>query len=74
MIYGGEMLAFVIGPWEIGVIALVGLLIFGNRLPEVGKSLGRGVVEFKKGIRGIEDDINEANDNNQDNDRKHLTS
>jgi sec-independent protein translocase protein TatA len=53
-------LAFMIGPMEIGMIALVGLLIFGNRLPEVGKSLGRGIVEFKKGIKGITDDIDES--------------
>ena len=52
-------LAFLIGPMEIGMIALVALLIFGNRLPEVGKSLGRGIVEFKKGIKGITDDIDD---------------
>ena len=54
------MLAFMIGPMEIGMIALVGLLVFGNRLPEVGKSLGRGIVEFKKGVKGITDDIDES--------------
>ncbi len=46
-----------IGPWEIIVIMGVGLLIFGKRLPEVGKSLGKGIVEFKKGLAGIEDDV-----------------
>ncbi len=56
------MLAFMIGPMEIGMIALVGLLIFGNRLPEVGKSLGKGIVEFKKGIKGIDEEINDAVD------------
>ena len=60
MAYDNLMLAFMIGPMEIGMIALVGLLIFGNRLPEVGKSLGRGIVEFKKGIRGISDEIDES--------------
>jgi sec-independent protein translocase protein TatA len=44
------------------VIAFIGLLVFGKRLPEVGKSLGKGIVEFKKGLRGIEDDIDEAVD------------
>jgi sec-independent protein translocase protein TatA len=34
------------------------VLLFGKRLPEVGRSLGKGLVEFKKGIRGIEDDLN----------------
>lgn len=42
------------------VIAFIGLLVFGKRLPEVGKSLGKGIVEFKKGLRGIEDDIEES--------------
>ncbi|MGB4727710.1 MAG: twin-arginine translocase TatA/TatE family subunit [Thermogutta sp.] len=47
------MLAFMFGApgWmEMLVIALVILLLFGNRLPSVMRSLGRGVVEFKKGL------------------------
>lgn len=46
------------GDWI--VIAVIGLLLFGKRLPEVGKSLGKGIVEFKKGLKGIEDDIDEG--------------
>ena len=42
------------------LIALFGLLLFGKRLPEVGKSLGKSIVEFKKGLQGVEDDINKA--------------
>ena len=42
------------------VIAVIGLLIFGRRLPEVGRSVGRSIVEFKKGIKGIEDEIEDA--------------
>ena len=42
---------------EMLMLAALGLLLFGKRLPEVGRSLGKGIVEFKKGIRGIEDDI-----------------
>lgn len=42
------------------IILIVGLLIFGRRLPEVGRSLGRSIVEFKKGIKGIEDEIEGA--------------
>jgi sec-independent protein translocase protein TatA len=41
------------------LILVLGLLIFGNRLPEVGKSLGKGIVEFKKGLKGIDEDIEE---------------
>lgn len=47
---------------EIGILLLIGLLIFGKRLPEVGRNLGRSIIEFKKGIKGIDDEINsEAN-------------
>lgn len=42
---------------EMLVIMVIGLLLFGKRLPEVGKSLGKGIVEFKKGLKGIEDDV-----------------
>ena len=46
------------GEWI--VIGAIGLLIFGKRLPEVGRSLGKGIVEFKKGLKGIEDEIDTA--------------
>lgn len=39
------------------IILVVALLIFGRRLPEVMKSMGKGIVEFKKGIKGIEDEV-----------------
>jgi len=45
------------GSWELVVILAVGLLLFGGRLPEVGKSLGRSLVEFRKGLRGIRDEV-----------------
>ena len=48
------------GPMEIVIIGAIMLLLFGNRLPGAMRSLGRSVVEFKKGVNGIEDDINEA--------------
>jgi sec-independent protein translocase protein TatA len=42
------------------IIGALGLLFFGKRLPDVGRSLGKGIVEFKKGLKGIEDDIETA--------------
>jgi sec-independent protein translocase protein TatA len=42
------------------VLALIALLLFGKKLPEVGKSLGKGIIEFKKGLQGVEDDIDQA--------------
>lgn len=41
-----------IGFPELLVFALVMLLLFGHRLPGIMRSLGRGVIEFKRGIRG----------------------
>lgn len=40
------------------IVGIIGLLLFGKRLPEIGKSLGKSVVEFKKGLSGVEDDMN----------------
>ena len=50
---------------EMMVIAGFGLLIFGRRLPEVGRSLGKGIVEFKRGLRGIEDEVEDAVDESE---------
>jgi len=47
------------GPWELMIILFIVLLIFGaKRLPEMGKSLGSGIREFKKSITSLteEDD------------------
>jgi len=46
-----------VSPTALIVILVLALLIFGKRLPEVAKSMGKGIVEFKKGMKGIEDDI-----------------
>lgn len=46
-----------IGTTEMIVILVIGLLIFGNRLPEVGRSLGRGLMEFKRGLRNMQDEV-----------------
>ena len=48
------------GHLEMIIILVVLLLLFGNRLPSVMRSLGRGVVEFKKGVHGLEEDIEDA--------------
>ena len=47
------------GPLELGIILLIALLLFGRRLPEVGKSLGKGIVEFRRGLKGVTDEIEE---------------
>jgi sec-independent protein translocase protein TatA len=50
-------LIFGLGPGELLVVGIVALIVFGSRLPEVARSLGKGVVEFRKGLRDIEEDI-----------------
>ena len=49
-----------IGPMELTILAGICLLFFGNRLPSVMRSLGKSVTEFKKGVSGIEDEIDQA--------------
>jgi sec-independent protein translocase protein TatA len=58
------------GHWEIAIIIVVALLVFGKRLPDVGRSLGRSIIEFKKGIKGIEDDIEQAGDSTPSGEKK----
>jgi sec-independent protein translocase protein TatA len=53
-------LAWIPGPSEWIIIGAIALLLFGKRLPEVGRSLGKGIVEFKKGLKGIEDEVESA--------------
>lgn len=42
------------------IIAMLGLLFFGKRLPEVARSFGRSVTEFKKGLSDLEGEIDTA--------------
>lgn len=54
-------------------IAIIALLIFGKRLPDVARNLGKGIVEFKKGVKGIEEDV-EDNSNQSSPPRPSVTS
>ena len=48
-----------LGPGEIIIIAIIVLLLFGGKkIPELMKGIGKGVKNFKDGVKGIEDDIN----------------
>ncbi|CAG1005240.1 Sec-independent protein translocase protein TatA [Phycisphaerales bacterium] len=48
---------FGLSTWELVIILVIALLLFGRRLPEVGKSLGKGIIEFKKGLKGVDEEI-----------------
>jgi sec-independent protein translocase protein TatA len=50
---------FGLGGQEILLLVVLGVLLFGRKLPEVGRSLGKTVVEFKKGVKGLEEEVGE---------------
>lgn len=53
-----SILAFSLpGGTEWLVILIIGLLLFGRRLPDVGRSIGQGIREFKKGLKETEDEV-----------------
>ncbi|MDR2835842.1 MAG: twin-arginine translocase TatA/TatE family subunit [Bacteroidales bacterium] len=56
-----------LGAPEIIIIALIVLLLFGGKkIPELMKGLGKGVKNFKEGVKGVEDEINsDVEDKNQ---------
>ncbi len=45
-----------LGPMEIIILVVLGVLLFGKRLPDMGRYLGKSIVEFRKGVKGLEDD------------------
>src|SRR4051794_37173324 len=50
------MFAF-LTPTTLMILAALGVLVFGRRMPELGRSLGQTLVEFKKGMHGVEDEL-----------------
>lgn len=48
------------GTLEWAVILVVALLVFGRRLPDVARSVGRSIVEFKKGMRDVQSEIDDG--------------
>lgn len=54
------LFAMIGSPTQLIIIALIAFLLFGNRLPSVMRSLGRSVTEFKKGVAGIEEEMDAA--------------
>jgi len=52
---------FNLGPWEVGLILIVALIVVGpGKLPEVARSIGKGINEFKKATNGYKKEFQEA--------------
>ncbi|MFO0965216.1 MAG: twin-arginine translocase TatA/TatE family subunit [Gemmataceae bacterium] len=48
---------FGLGPMEIAVVVVLAVLLFGKKLPDVGRYVGKSITEFRKGMKGLEDDV-----------------
>ena len=60
-----------LGPWEIGLIILVVIILFGGKkLPELARGLGLGLREFNKATREIKDEVKSATEDVDDNERE----
>lgn len=57
-------LGYMLGGWEIALLAGLGLLLFGTRLPGVGRSLGSAIVQFRKAVKGSEDESDTSDSDN----------
>lgn len=68
-LFSGQLAFGMPGTPELLILLVIGLLLFGRRLPEVGRWLGQGIVEFKKGIKGINDEIEDESTSRPDPER-----
>ncbi|MBR6184336.1 MAG: twin-arginine translocase TatA/TatE family subunit [Bacteroidales bacterium] len=61
----------VIGPWQIVILALLIVLLFGGKkIPELMKGIGKGVKSFKEGMNEVEDQINKSDEDKPKEDPK----
>lgn len=58
------------GGFELIIILIIALLIFGKRLPGTMRSIGKGIVEFKKGLKDVKDEVDKAEEDIKNIDKK----
>lgn len=52
-----------LGPWELGIVLVIVLVVFGaGKLPAIGGSIGHAIKNFKKAIKGVEDEDKKEKD------------
>ena len=57
-----DILAWAPGPMELTVILVIAVILFGRRLPEVARNMGKSLTEFKKGLKESSDEVKKAAD------------
>lgn len=57
-----QILAWMPGPMELMVILVVAILLFGRRLPEIARGMGKSITEFKKGLSEAKSEIDKDED------------
>ena len=65
---------FGLGPTEMIIVGVIAVLLFGKRLPEVGRSLGKSLMEFKKGLNDIKSEMDVASMDNSSRPTKRYTA
>jgi sec-independent protein translocase protein TatA len=51
---------FGIGTPELVIFGIIAVILFGSRLPSVARSMGKSIVEFKKGMKDIENEVSSS--------------
>jgi sec-independent protein translocase protein TatA len=65
---------FNVGPAEILVVLLIALIVFGpKRLPEIGKTVGKGLREFRQATQDVKDELSRTMDDDDDEGERNVT-
>lgn len=60
-----------LGAFELVLILLIALVVFGpKKLPEIGRSFGEAIKEFRKGSQGLQDEFDELTKDDSESDKK----